>query len=499
MVPNRAGRPSLAAFLVAIRRTSSLILRLAVLASSLSCVRSSPEEGKAQILGVEPVQGIVQCQGSSDAFLELAKRGRRETRILHLSSRGNLAGMPRKGISELRDLTAAGRWEDIRRRANGEDHGFLTDDNYLFAAARIGPVKEIIWVLPSRVLEYSDAERRVQALLASGALGPFSADAASFRFKQGCLAGSAADVPVTICTMETLPPLAGRVILDLDAGFFQPYAVERGMNVLAGLKTFIEQAATRKIAVSGVFLRSTLREGTLSPLYAHVAGQAAEVLGDPALVQAAPPETWRLRDLASAMLDEGSAGDALSLLADSRKTYPGDRPLEMMNGMAAALAGSTAQGSDLLSGLCRDDRASCFALVHVGRELQARGKTDDALRSLDAALRADPEFIPALTALAEIRARQKDAEGELACYRRILAREETAEVRLRAGDSLVLLKRPDDAGREYRRALALLAERTESRPPGGALQGSLRRARELFQQQGDRRALESLRPFLPET
>ena len=148
---------------------------------------------------------------------------------------------------------------------------------------------------------------------------------------------------------------------------------------------------------------------------------------------------------------------------------------------------------------CREDRASCFALVHVARELFARGRTGDAVGTLDAALRAEPDFVPALLLLAEIRARQQDPEGELACYRLVLAKEETAEVRLRAGDSLLLLRRQEEAGREYRRALDLLAERTEHRPPAGVLQGSLRRAAGLFEQQGDGKARERLRPFLTQT
>lgn len=358
----------------------------------ISCDATIKEKTPAAILGIESIPQVRRCAESIEVFLGLAQKTDRDITLLLLSSNGNLSPMPKKQLLELRDIVKKKRWHDIIARTSTGEPGVLSDENYHYAAARLGLIKEIYWVQPSKLLEYSDAERRVQEMLLSPVFGIDPNEVAAFHYRNGCVSGPYAGVTVNICGVETLPVISGPVILDIDAGFFPLYASERGMYALTGLKDFLEKMAIRKIPITEAYIRRTLREGTLSPLYLHIAGNVEKMLKEPALAHAAPPELWSLTGAAADILSEGTPMDAVKFIKDARKKYPEDPFLLMLSGIAAALSGNITDGEKILTTLCAKERETCYSLTYVARSFRDKGRIQDAERFTTIAARAHPDL-----------------------------------------------------------------------------------------------------------
>lgn len=449
-----------------------------------ACEKRPEQPEPAAVLGVQPLARVIPCTESLQVFADLAERGRRDAVVIHVSVNSNLGPLTDDGTAKLRALVKERQWDALRTAAASGGGAPLRNGNYLTAAARTGMVKEVFWVLPSKMLEFSDAQQRVQLFLSADDAGFDRREIETMRFRDGCVTGRLSDVPVSICSTETLPAIAGPVVLDLDAGVFPLYASERRLNVLGGLKLFFEQLSQRRLSVTTAYVRQTLREGTLSALYLHLPGTLRTVLEDPSTVRSAPPELWTMQDIAAALLAAGAPADAAGYLRGARRKYPADRQLQLLSAIASGLGPDAGGGRKRLRDLCAADRESCYALFFAGSRLKDAGRNADAARFLSEALRVRPDMTAAALLLADIRMSRKEYGKALELCRKALALDDAPTVRLRTADCLYFLGRTSEAREEYSRALAA-ADRGLASQLSAAGRESLRRAEELFTKDGD--------------
>lgn len=477
------------------RLCRSLVVPILMLFTLAGCSRATEEQAPAALLGAEPVPAVVQCAESYEVFSNLARRNRKGLTLLHLSAADNLSLISGEKISGLRDILKKKRLDELQAYANKGDRGYILNENYLFAASRLGFVKEIYWVIPSKLLEYSDAERRVRTLLTSGDYAFLPEEAAALRYKNGCVSGPLFGVAVNICGVETLPVIPESVVLDIDAGFFVPYAADRGLNVQGGLKDFFDKMAGKKINASEAFIRTTLREGTLSPLFLHIPSALMEILKTPLLLKSSPPEIWSLADTAAMMIVAGAIEDAASLLKKAGEKYRDDDSTALLNGIVTALKGDSERGSKLLSKLCAGDRVSCYSFIFLGKEFRKQGKGDQAIFFFTKSAELRPDLTEALYQMADMKMRDKDYKTAFALYVQILAEEEGLSARMGVADSLYFLNKHDEARKEY--AAALEHAENTGRPSRTKNQHeSFARARALFLKNRDFRTVERIDSLL---
>lgn len=194
-----------------------VLTAVAVLAF-FSCSKQSPD--KQYSLGKEPVNEAVFLENRSDALILWLKKGYKGMTVVHVDVHDGFGFISEEKIAKIKKLSKDKKFDELARLKDMEEKSLFTASNYLYSAAKLGVVKEIYWVMPFRMLGFSDAERRVKVFLKTAASVFPSKDIDGMKLKGGCLKGKLFKTQVNICNIDTFPQVKGPVILDMDADFF---------------------------------------------------------------------------------------------------------------------------------------------------------------------------------------------------------------------------------------------------------------------------------------
>lgn len=318
-----------------------IILILVSLFFLIASCTGKPETSRAYpVFGKAPLKEVALTENQEDAFDLWLKKGYKGITIVH-----------------------AGAYENF---ASG----------YLNPAARLGIVKKIYWIIPYRMLEYSDAERRIKYYLASKPSKLTQKEIGDMKLNQGCVSGRLLKTEVNICSPESLPFISEPVILDINANFFQSFSSEKGIDKLRGLKEFFDVLVRKQVRVFHADIVLSGNEQFLMPVHRYIGHQVADIFKKPELLKdGAPPELWSIRENADNMLSAGGAKEVIEFLKEPLKKYPEEESLIMFNSIALVKTGKYKEALAGLELLCRRNKNLCGGLIYAGSELREAGRT----------------------------------------------------------------------------------------------------------------------------
>jgi hypothetical protein len=368
------------------RNTWIYIVVVMLMAVHAACSDRKPDAVPAVLVGVEPVVAKIGAADYREVLRSWHRNGYRSRTVIQVGTHVGLAAIPDARLRSIReDVQGADDASRAAERVTGQD--------YLSAAAELGMVKKLYWVMPFDDLDFINAEVRVQERLRSSPAGLPLRDIESLKFRNGCVSGRLSGIETSICSIASLPSIPEPVLLAVDSGFFPALAAAKRKNILGQMRGFLESLSVRGIRADSVQVVSapdgSARQG-------YVPEEVISMLNEPGIIrQPFPPGQWSLRDEADNLLSGGGVRETLQLFRQRGHEYPDDPYLVLTQGTAELLAGVRAEGVKRMERGCRDRELYCQGLVDAGRALEQAGNRAQAARVFARVLELRPDYRPA--------------------------------------------------------------------------------------------------------
>jgi tetratricopeptide (TPR) repeat protein len=443
-----------------------LVLGVAV-AWSTACRPQAPS--RAAVGGSEPAQ--VGCdpaprvhlfENHSSALVAWRRAGVRDRIALHLDGHADFDWLPDGTIARI----AAARPEEL---AELESHPYAMDGplssrfssaDFLYAAARLGIVRELVWVVPDGTLREGERAAGWMRQMLLGKVQMLTlAEVEGLKLVGHRMEGTLLGVPLTICELADLPELGEPVLLDIDLDYF----------------------TTRSALTQEVLPRPWISpDAVIERLSAHGVRTDLVTLSLSTIGGGVPPAC---RWLGVAMQEE--------LRAPRR----GSRPEDLARQEAAEAGARRAQRAiELYARLVKadpEDASSWYALSDL---LRSVGRLEEAGRAMERAARLDRVLDLADLFEGDQRFRNGDDEGAVAWYDRYLERFSNgpfgAYALSRKAGCLARLNREGEALAALRQVVELAPRHAQTRSDLGHLLGEQGALDEAIEQLRIARSLE---------
>jgi len=444
------------------------------------------------VLGLEPIADSTLVEDPRETLVLWARKVKlRKMTAVHFSGRDGLAGASDDAIRAVRTMIKKGQWTELEKRRNEGNQPLFTAQNYLFTAASLGIVQKIYWVVPGRLLLYSDAERRVQLFLEGGDTRFSREDISGMKYAYGCVSGTLRGVAVSICSPESLPSISEPVFLDLDVEAFSQFAQERKFTRLRGFKEFFDILATKRIRSASTTI--VLTDLPSRSIHRYIGTQAREALSNPAIMKTAPPELWALRN----DIDRVFFGDEdpARAIRGALKKYPTDGALVLYGAVAAMLRVSGQPALETLGKLCGSDKAACDALLYVANRLMRKQHDVSAEACLKKAIALRSDWPAALRAHGELLYVKKDYAQALLRFQEVERLEDGVSIQFSIADCFHNMGRESDALSHYTKGLSYYEASTGYRF-NDREKDALTRLLRMSEEQGDSARAKIIKRFL---
>jgi tetratricopeptide (TPR) repeat protein len=205
------------------------MLAVAAIALAAGCGRSGSEARRTDApvvkgarVGIDPVPAVTLCENHSEALIAWRRAGVRDRVLVHLDGHFDLDWLPDATIARV----AAAEPDEL---AGLQLHPYAVEGktfqrfgswNFIYPAARLGIVRELVWVVPDGTLADPRAADDLVRRMILGRVQMISLDEAKTLHLAGrTIAGTILGLPVTICELADLPDFSEPVLLDLDLDF----------------------------------------------------------------------------------------------------------------------------------------------------------------------------------------------------------------------------------------------------------------------------------------
>jgi tetratricopeptide (TPR) repeat protein len=348
--------------------------------------RRDAASGTESPLGAGPAVHLLESHAS--ALVVWAAAGVRDRVVVHLDARPGVDWLPDDTIAR---MAAA---EPLELAALAADPGEALGDalarfsssNFLYAAARLGIAREVVWVVPDATFDLPDARMRlVRDVLVARLQGVTPDEARGFRDESGRMRGRINDVALTICRLADLPDLPDGVLLDVDLSFLtarsalSPAAAPESWIDPGDLPGVLEARGVRPDVIT-VSL-STL--GGYAPAESRWIGRELEALfrGEPVDRAAAAA-----RGAGATALAAGEAGRAAALYRDVLRAAPEDGSAWYALAQALEKAGEPGAAREALRRAERHDPILAHATLFDADRLWDAARIPEALERYEAYL-----------------------------------------------------------------------------------------------------------------
>lgn len=472
------------------------VLALAVLAAS-GCGRreAAPAIAGARV-GVDAVPSVSVFENHSGSLLAWRRAGVQARVLVHVDGHSDFDWFPDATIARLRaaDAEAMGRAELPPYTLDGTTHDRFGIWNFVYPAAKLGIVKEFVWVVPDGTLSTEAAAADLVRGLVVEKIQKLSLDEVrALRYEPGRIRGSLVGVPTTICELASLPEFREPVLLDVDLDFLttasaatqevtsRPSMTPDELVARLRAKGIATDLATVSMSTMGGYLppacrwvgpamRQALERGGAPPDPRWTARAAA---AREAETDAPPAAAARWREQAARTPEDGSAWYALSRAAEAAGDAAGAKdalaravaadPLLAHATLFEAdrqwLDGRPAEALALYERYLRESPASpyrAYALRRRAGGLARAGRADEAIAAFREVLALAPDHGDSHLDLGLLLRERGDLDGairELQAARRILPGLATYAMAL--GTTLGMAGRNDDAIAALEEAVAL--------------------------------------------
>jgi tetratricopeptide (TPR) repeat protein len=209
-------------------RLSPLVVAVAAGLACAGCARGVATEeprhaGDPARVGQDPIETVHVHENHSSALIDWSEAGVRSRIVLHLDGHADFDWLPDETIARLATASAAELFEhEVHPYAM--DAGALSGFaiwNFIYPAARLGLVRELVWVVPDGTFADDETVNRfVRAMLFEKMQMIQPAEARSLSWDGKQLRGEILGLPVTLCELRNLPSFDEPVLLDIDLDYF---------------------------------------------------------------------------------------------------------------------------------------------------------------------------------------------------------------------------------------------------------------------------------------
>ncbi|MEW6221039.1 MAG: tetratricopeptide repeat protein [Thermodesulfobacteriota bacterium] len=265
---------------IRLRRPQLAALGLVLLATLAGAI--AWRVGKEELPDTLSFEPIAVVENHRRALAHWAARGLRRRTLVHLDSHDDLKRIPEARILVLKRLLLPPGGQPSQAAAD-QATTQVEDGNFLYAAAKLGIIDTVYWVVPVRL--FTDQEQLPAFLHHHN----FSAeDIAGFRYRDGCFHGRIDEIPLNICGIETLPSFRESVLLSIDVDFFPTLADSYGEWPAAAVGRALQALAGRLRGVEHTLVAYSVDGGHLKTRHRWVGDLLVEALRNPWLLAEQP-------------------------------------------------------------------------------------------------------------------------------------------------------------------------------------------------------------------
>ena len=419
----------------------SRMLPVLVLAGALAgCNESLPTVGGKVVgdsgeVGVDSIRAVRLFENHSTALIEWQRAEVRDRVLVHLDGHADLDWLPDATVARI----AAARPDEL---PGLELHPYTLDGttlsrfgiwNFIYPAARMGIVRELVWVVPDGSLGDDESIVRMAHEILVGKLEMVSVDEAlSLRPVGRAIQGEILGVPILVCEIGDLPVIREPVLLDVDLDYFTTGS--------ALSQEVTEGPWITPRAVVDVLQKKQIRTDLVTLSYSTIGGFLP------------PGSRW----IGPAMVRE---------LRNPRADLPdGDRA--RMEAQEAREAGARGRAAELYGAWTRVEPDSACAWYSYSEALLEAGRREESLAAARQAVALDPILAHDALFKADRFWFNRDYASALAGYSSYLERLPvgpfTAYALRRQGGCLMHLNRDEEARQVYGRMLELAPDHGDS-------------------------------------
>jgi tetratricopeptide (TPR) repeat protein len=442
-----------------VHRIVKFAVILYILPLFFSCTKKD-DISKYPVLGTDSIFEVKEMEDQSESLIDWAKRGYSDMIVIHVDTRDDLGFIPEERIEEIRRFIEKKDWESIEKQHDRGAKGLFLSSDYLYAASRLGIVKEVYWVLPHTFFDKADAGTLIKRFLNTNGSLKDKGEVDAMAMKQGCLAGRLKGVMMNICGPDTMPFIQAPIVLDIDVNFFPPYSSERTVSMLRGLKIFFDNMNMRNYRIASANIAYSINSGYLRPIHRYIGPEVIEAVSNPQLLKRdTAPELWSARDNAETLIHRGEKKLAVDSLRESMKKFPDDTVLRAFYINAIFLLGKYNESLEGAKDLCKKDERECSLLVYLGGLLAGTENAGESDRFYNAAFETRPGWSYAHEEYGKHlldQGRFEEARDNLAVA---AEGEDDINLRLRMGDVEYEMENKDEALKHYETAMDMYHEK----------------------------------------
>lgn len=473
-----------------------LVLSLVLASLAVSCGDdpSGPDKVRAGVLGRDPLDQIHLMENHSSALIAWRRAGVRDRIVVHIDGHSDFDWLPDETVARIAAAMPDEMWEYER-------HPYAMDDsilsgfsiwNFVYPAARLGLVRELVWVVPDGTLEDStSAWRLVRELIIDKLERVEVEEAFGLHLDGRVVRGEVLGLPWTVCELRDLPEIEEPVLLDIDLDYFTTRsAISQQVTAMPWIdpETMLATLAEKGIRSEVTTLSLSTIGGYLPPSNRWIGRYLLQRLRDP---RSGLSDIETLRREAIVRGAEGAGPEAIAALRELTRIAPDDacawyclsrylREANLEDEGRDALARSMnldpllsheylfAGDSYWLNGRYRDaldmyrryrERLpvgpfTAYALRREAGSLMRLGRDDEAIAAYRAVLELAPDHADSLLDLGVLLRERGQVEDAIALFRRARERvPERSTYAMALGTTFLVAGRTDEAIAELRSAV----------------------------------------------
>ncbi len=181
------------------------------------------ESVTAAVVGEEPVGEVRVYENHSSALIGWKRAGVENRILVHFDGHIDFDWLPDDTVARIA-TASADELPDLEHHPydmDGHAYSRFGIWNFIYPAARLGIVRELIWVVPDGTLiDGLSVSQLAQFQLFQTMQMVTVREAVALRLEGRTLRGTLLGLPVTICELSDLPDLPEPVLLDIDIDYF---------------------------------------------------------------------------------------------------------------------------------------------------------------------------------------------------------------------------------------------------------------------------------------
>lgn len=323
------------------------------------------DSGVYPILGVDVLGNVSAVENHREALRIWADKGVRNAVLVNMDAHDDLRMVPMGDMKKLKQLYRRKQEGEKGNVACQEGYGPVTNANFIHAAAKLGIVKRVVWVVPGSYELFSDNGERLQALLKF--YGFSAKEIAGFRNRGGCFSGKANGVPLVICDPDSLPEIEEPILLSVDVDFFPAELGDNNYRITDPLRKAFKALFARSYRIRDAVVAYSVNGGFTEASRRWVGELAIDCIRVPGVMRLAElPARYEFLQKADHLLTFNKYRDLQTLLAPLMGKGVRDPAVLTYAALASQGLGEIAQSFSLAEQACHADKGYCYGLTQVG-------------------------------------------------------------------------------------------------------------------------------------